>query len=121
MLMIRKILCIALLGCCSIFAGCDNPNGGGVQDFGSVQGRIVDARSHQVPGNVQNATVSIGTHVVRPGANGVFNLSGVPIGEQPLEVRLDGFAGLAAGTSVSVVKNQLTDLQDVQIAPVTPP
>ena len=86
-----------------------------------MQGRIVDARSHQIPGNVTSATVSIGDHVVRPDQNGVFNLAGVPVGHQPIEVRLDGFAGLNPGTEVSVEKNQLTNLQDVQLVPVTPP
>ncbi len=61
-------------------AACANPNGGGLQDFGVVIGRVVNAST--------NVPVS-GT--ITPDSTGGFVLQGVPIGMQTLTVQAAGF------------------------------
>ncbi len=113
----RQLVFVLLLATCSVLAACANPNGGGVQDYGSIQGTVIDAKTNAVPGNVTNATISVGDQVTRPSTSGVFNLAHIPIGDQPLTVRLDGYQSI--DTTVSILKDQISDLKFIQLAPLT--
>jgi hypothetical protein len=86
-------------------AGCPDSNFIGVQDFGTVNGRVVDARSNQP---VNGAVVSVGSlEVVRVGNDGIFSLPHVPVGTQTVTVRAVGYATVTA--NVIVLKGQTAD------------
>ena len=96
-------------------AGCVNPNAIGVQDFGYIQGRVLNARTNQpitgTPGSLP--LVSATGYAANVDASGAFVLR-VPIGPQTFYVSAPGFT--AAGSpcanqycqTVSVLKDQYT-------------
>lgn len=67
-----------------------NPNGGGVADFQTVVGRVVDAKTQQP---IQQYTVSIGGQSVSvsPAAKGAFTINRVPIGTNTLTIFSIGY------------------------------
>ena len=70
-------------------AGCVNPNAIGVQDTGSVYGRVIDATSQQP---VANAIVSVNSVLnQKTSADGTFNIQNVPIGTQTLTIYANGY------------------------------
>jgi Carboxypeptidase regulatory-like domain len=95
-----------LLSACS-----PNPNGQGVAEFGSVQGRVVDAKTQQP---IQQFTVTIGGQSVSvsPASQGVFKADHVPIGTQTLQVYAIGYQTFQL-PGIVVQKDQTTNIDQL--------
>lgn len=110
-----KLLALAVMFVLAQAGGCNNPNGGGVQDFGSVTGRVLDATNNRP---IPNALVDVGalyTGYANP--DGAFSLSGVPIGRQGLNASAPGYQ--TTSVTVLVHKNQTTNAGYVRLLPLT--
>ncbi|HEY0799077.1 MAG TPA: carboxypeptidase-like regulatory domain-containing protein [Candidatus Baltobacteraceae bacterium] len=85
-------------------SACANPNGIGVQDTGTVIGRVYDTGSSQ---GLPNVLVSVGSLLaVNTAPDGSFSLPNVPVGLQTVTVTLPpGYSG-ATTEQVDVLKNQ---------------
>jgi len=108
----RSLLCllavVTLLG-----AGCQNPNGQGLQDFGNITGRLLDDRSGN-PVSVSPIYLSVGATVVSQVDNqGGFTIPHVPIGKQTVRVNAIGYA--PSSFDVNVVKDQTSDVGYVRL------
>lgn len=92
--------------------GCDNPNGQGVAEFGSIQGRVVDAAHPTQP--IPQFTVTIGGQsiAISPAAQGVFKVENVPAGTQTLTIYAIGYQTYTL-PGVVVQKNQLTNIDQL--------
>jgi hypothetical protein len=92
--------------------GCENPNGQGVTDFGSVQGRVVEAAHPDMP--VQQFTVSIGGQsiLIPPAQKGAFKVDHVPAGTQTLTIYAVGYQTYSL-PGVVVQKDQLTNIDQL--------
>jgi hypothetical protein len=102
----RSLICalavVTLLG-----AGCENPNGGGLQEFGSITGRLLDDRTGE-PLSVSTVYISVGSVVVSQVDNkGGFVLPKVPVGKQT--VNINAITYIPASFDVNVVKDQTSD------------
>lgn len=94
-------------------AGCSNPNGQGVQEFGTITGRLLDDRTGQ-PVNVSPLYVSVGARVVSQLDNqGGFIIPHVPVGKQTVNVNAIGYQPYSF--QINVVKNQTSDAGYVRI------
>ena len=95
---------LALLAALAL-AGCPNSNLIGVQDYGTVVGRAVDASTNKP---VNGALVSIGSLITEHSlSDGTFTLSKVPIGSQTVNVTANGYS--SNSVTVSVVKDTTSD------------
>jgi hypothetical protein len=83
-------------------AGCANPNFIGLQDFGTINGNVVDQNGKPVAQALVSATGT--TSTVQTQSNGAFNLSNVAVGEQTVTAQAAGY-GAPATATVIVVKN----------------
>jgi hypothetical protein len=95
-----------------VLAACSpNPNGQGVAEFGSVQGRVVDAKTQQP---IQQFTVTIGGQSVSvsPASQGVFRVDHVPIGTQSLQVYAIGYQSFQL-PGIVVQKDQTTNIDQL--------
>ena len=102
----RSLICL-LAAVITIATGCSNPNGGGVQDFGSITGRLLDDSTGK-PLSVSPIYISVGSNVVSQVDNqGGFTLSKVPIGKQTVNVNAIGYTTYSF--DVNVVKDQTSD------------
>jgi hypothetical protein len=83
----------------AVLPACVNPNAIGVQDTGSIVGRVIDAKT-QKP--IANATVNVNSLVgVTTDGSGAFSLTNnVPIGVQQLTVHAVGYATYTTGDIV---------------------
>jgi hypothetical protein len=102
----RSLLCllavVTLLG-----AGCQNPNGQGLQQFGNITGRLLDDRTGN-PVAVSPIYISVGAAVVSQVDNqGGFTIPHVPIGKQTVRVNAIGYS--PASFDVNVVKDETSD------------
>src|SRR5690242_14331580 len=80
-----------LLGFVFLLTVADSCNNGvvGVQDFGQVTGRVLDAMTNRP---VANAIISVGSlYTATADANGAFTLPRIPIGQQTVTARMPGF------------------------------
>jgi hypothetical protein len=101
-------------------AACSNPNGGGVQDFGDVAGRVLNAKTGQP---VTSGLVSIGAAATQLNTanQGGFDLRNIPIGTQTITVNVTGYDIYTQ--QVQVVKDQQTQAGDggyIRLNPLTP-
>lgn len=98
------LLSVPLLG----ESGCQNPNPGGVQETGTVTGRLVDASAPTQP--IQQAVISVGVQTYRlaPTDAGAFTIANVPTGTQT--VRIDAVGFQPATLQVVIRKGQTTDI-----------
>ena len=89
-----------------LVVACVNPNAIGVQDTGSIYGRVVDATSQQP---IPNAIVSVNS-VLNQHTNdtGVFTIQNVPVGTQTLTVYANGYQ-TATVSGIVVVKSTASD------------
>jgi hypothetical protein len=112
--MIQRLPALALA--LALLAGCATPGYIGVQDYGSVTGRVMDSRSQKaIPG----ALVSIGIVTRTTDSSGGFTLVMIPEGTQTLTVTAGGYT--TTTLQVSVVKNQQTVVDPpVALTPVGP-
>jgi hypothetical protein len=99
---------ICLLAVVAVGAGCNNPNGEGVQEFGSITGRLIDDRTGEAI-SVSPIYVSVGSVVVSQVDNkGGFTFLKVPIGKQTVTVNAITYAPMSF--DVNVVKDQTSDV-----------
>ena len=114
---INSLLCV-LAGVTLLGAGCgENPNGQGLQDFGSITGRLLDDRTGQ-PVSVSPMTVSVGSTVVSQVDNqGGFVIPRVPVGKQTVTVYAIGY--LPQTVDVNVVKDQASDAGYIRMKSVS--
>jgi hypothetical protein len=111
----RSLFCL-LTALAVVDAGCQNPNGGGVQDFGTISGRLLDDRTG-APLSVSPIYISVGPAVVSQIDNqGGFKLSHVPVGKQTVNVNAIGY--IPYSFEVNVVKNQDSDAGYVRLKSV---
>lgn len=95
-------------------AGCVNPNVIGVQDYGTVTGRVIDANTNQP---INGALVSVGSLIAQHTlGDGTFTLTMVPIGGQTVNATANGYN--MNSVTVSVVKDQTSDAGNIALTPV---
>jgi hypothetical protein len=110
----------AVLGMLLLFAlgdGCSPPpNVVGVQDFGHVTGRVLDAMTnHPVP----NALLSVGSlYTARADVNGAFMLRAVA-GDQTVTARAAGYAKATADTTIT--KDTTVSIGYIRLVPLITP
>lgn len=95
--------------------GCSNPNAVGVQQYGTIVGRILDATNNQPVGNVLVSVGSIYTGYSDP--NGAFTLSNIPIGHQAVTASKAGYERNSAEATVH--QDKTTDIGYLRIMPMT--
>ncbi len=70
--------------------GCSNPNAVGVQQFGTIVGRVLDATNNRP---VSGVLVSVGSlYTTYSDPMGGFTLSNIPIGSQQVTANAPGYA-----------------------------
>ena len=99
----RRRTLLQLAASLAVLAGCTNPNFIGLQDFGTINGNVVDQSGKPI---AQALVSSTGTSsIYNTQSNGSFNLINVAVGEQTVTVSAPGYLNSATAT-VIVVKNQ---------------
>ncbi|MGP6158480.1 MAG: carboxypeptidase regulatory-like domain-containing protein [Vulcanimicrobiaceae bacterium] len=97
---LRRLIIPAIAAC---LGGCIDPNYIGVQDYGSVNGRVIDAKT-RAPLN--GAIVSVGSlEVQHTVSDGSFLLNHVPAGAQTLLVQAPGYR--TASVQIEILKGQV--------------
>ena len=97
----------------------DSCNNGivGVQDYGSVTGRVLDATSNRP---IADAIVSVGSpFVITADAQGGFTLPHVPVGLQTVTARMPGFTTDA--TQLRVRKDLTAQAGYLRLVPLSKP
>lgn len=110
----------AVLGMLVLFAlgdGCSAPpNVVGVQDFGRVAGRVLDATTNRP---IPNALISVGSlYTTRADINGGFILRAVA-GDQTVTARAAGYSTATAETTIS--KDATASVGYIRLVPLTYP
>lgn len=97
--------------------GCSPPpNVVGVQDFGRVTGRVLDAMTNHP---IANALLSVGSlYTARADVNGAFNLRSVA-GDQTVTARAPGYTTATADTTVP--KDGTVSIGYIRLVPITAP
>ena len=95
--------------------GCSgDPNHIGVQDYGGVTGRVIDANTNKPIGN---ALVSVGATVTaNTDAQGAFTLTHVPAGTQEVDASAPGYT--TGSLQAKVKKDETTQLDYIKLTPV---
>lgn len=89
----------------------------GVQDYGQVTGRVLDAMTNRP---IPNALVSVGSlYAASADARGAFTLSKVPAGDQTVTARAPGFGYATA--DVTVFKDKTVSAGYVRLVPLIHP
>ena len=98
--------------------GCSpTPNVVGVQDYGQVTGRVLDAMTNRP---IPSALVSVGSlYTATADPNGAFTLTKVPAGDQTVTARAPGYNYATADTTV--VKDQAVSIGYVRLVPSVRP
>ena len=110
----------AVLGMLLLFAlgdGCSPPaNVVGVQDYGRVIGRVLDAMTNRP---VSNALVSVGSlYTMRADVNGAFDLRAVA-GDQTVTARAAGYTTATSDTTIP--KDGSVSVGYIRLVPLTAP
>lgn len=110
----------AVLGMLLLFAlgdGCSPPpNVVGVQDFGRVTGRVLDAMTNRP---IPNALLSVGSlYTARADANGAFTLRAVA-GDQTVTARAPGYTTSTADTTIG--KDATVSIGYIRLVPLAVP
>jgi hypothetical protein len=110
-----------VLGMIFLFAlgdGCSpTPNVVGVQDYGQVTGRVLDAMTNQP---IPSALVSVGSlYTTAADPKGAFTLTRVPVGDQTITARAPGYNYSTADTTV--LKDQAVAVGYVRLVPSVHP
>lgn len=105
--------------CAATLSACVNPNAIGVQDTGSIVGRVIDAKTQQP---IANAIVNVNSLVGgTTDGGGVFRLSNnVPTGVQQVTVRAVGYATYTSGDIV-IRKGETSDAGLIPLQPLNGP
>lgn len=97
--------------------GCSQPGVVGVQDYGSITGRVLDATTNAP---IANALVSVGSlFTTSSDAKGGFVLDHVPIGQQSVTVRDAGYHDVSV--TLQVVKDQTSSAGYTRLVPIAMP
>ena len=89
----------------------------GVQDYGSVTGRVLDA-STNLP--IASAIVSVGSlYTGTADQNGAFTLQNIPVGQQIVKARMPGFS--TASEQIVVKKDRTTQAGYLRVVSLTKP
>ncbi|MDQ6929546.1 MAG: carboxypeptidase-like regulatory domain-containing protein [Candidatus Eremiobacteraeota bacterium] len=103
---------LLLLGANGGGCGAD-PGHIGVQDYGSVTGRVIDAKTNKPV----TALVAIGTTVTATtDAQGAFTLDKVPAGTETITASSGGY--VTASMDVKVKKDQTTQVDYIKLTPL---
>ena len=95
--------------------GCSNPNAIGVQQYGSIVGRILDATNNRP---ISGVLVSVGSlYTTYSDPTGAFSLSNIPIGVQQATANAPGYAPTTVQARLR--ENQTTNLYYVRLMPLT--
>jgi hypothetical protein len=110
----------AVLGMLLLFAlgdGCSPPpNVVGVQDFGRVTGRVLDAMTNRP---IPNALLSVGSlYTSRADANGAFTLRAIA-GDQTVTARAPGYTTSTADTTIG--KDATVSIGYIRLVPLAVP
>jgi len=108
-----------VLGLVFLLAMGDSCNNGvvGVQDYGSVTGRVLDATTNRP---IANAFVSVGSlFVVTADGQGAFTLPHVPVGLQSVTARMPGYTTDA--TTLRVKKDETAQVGYLRLVPLSKP
>jgi hypothetical protein len=95
--------------------GCSNPNAVGVQQYGTIVGRILDATNNRPVANVLVSVGSLYTGYSDP--NGAFTLSNIPIGHQTVTASMAGYE--RNDLTAVVHQDKTTDIGYLRIMPLT--
>ncbi|MHB8433695.1 MAG: carboxypeptidase-like regulatory domain-containing protein [Candidatus Tyrphobacter sp.] len=107
--------CLLLLGADG--GGCSQPHVVGVQDYGSVTGRVLDATTNQPIGN---ALVSVGSlYTASTDGRGAFLIARVPVGQQIVTVRAPAYT--TVDVTVAVTKDQGISIGYARLLPIAMP
>src|SRR5579862_811841 len=110
----------AVLGMLILFALGDScsapPNVVGVQDFGRVVGRVLDAMTNRP---IPNALVSVGSlYTTNADVNGAFDLRAVA-GDQTVNARAPGYSTSSADAAIA--KDGTVSIGYIRLVPLTYP
>jgi hypothetical protein len=111
----RKVI----LGLVLLLTMGDSCNNGvvGVQDYGAVTGRVLDATTNQP---IPNAIVSVGSlFTATADAAGAFTMQHIPIGLQSVTVRSPGWSTESA--SIRVKKDTTVSVGFIRLVPLSKP
>jgi hypothetical protein len=85
----------------------------GVQDYGQVTGRVLDAMTNRP---IPNALVSVGSlYTAAADPNGAFTLGKVPAGDQTVTARAPGYTTSTA--TATVLKDQMASIGYIRLVP----
>jgi hypothetical protein len=97
--------------------GCSQPGVVGVQDYGSIAGRVLDATTNRP---IADALISVGSlFTTSSDAQGGFVLDHVPIGQQTVAVRDAGYHDV--DVTVMVTKDQSVSTGYARLVPIAMP
>ena len=114
----QRTLVIALLVLTAIGSSCSPPpNVVGVQSYGTIVGRVLDATTNRP---IPQALVSVGSlYTVSADKEGGFVLTGVPIGNQVVQVHAPGYTFVSK--KVFVLQNKTADARYLRLVPAALP
>jgi hypothetical protein len=108
-----------VLGLVALLAMGDSCNNGvvGVQDYGSVTGRVLDATTNRP---IAAAIISVGSlYTASADGYGAFTLDHIPVGLQTVTARMPGFTTVS--TQIRIKKDATSSLGYLRIVPITKP
>ncbi len=109
-------LILGLVFLLTVADSCNN-NIVGVQDYGSITGRVLDATTNRP---ISHALVSVGSlYTTTADTQGAFTLPKVPIGLQTVDARQPGYTTAAA--TVRIKKNVTTQAGYLRLVPIANP
>ena len=104
------LLCLGANG-----GGCSNPNAIGVQQYGTVVGRVLDATNNRPVGN---ALVSVGSiYTAYSDPSGAFSIPNIPIGPQEVTASAPGYERNSVRARVR--EKQVASVGYLRIMPLT--
>ncbi len=108
-----------VLGLVVFLAMGDSCGGGpiGVQDYGSVTGRVLDATTNRP---ISAAIVSVGSlYTASADGYGAFTMAHIPIGQQIVTARMPGFT--TATITLRIRKDEVSQAGYLRLVPLTKP
>jgi len=108
-----------VLGLVALLAMGDSCNNGvvGVQDYGSVTGRVLDATTNRP---IPTAIISVGSlYTATADGYGAFTLEHIPVGLQTVTARMPGFTTVSS--PIRIKKDATSSIGYLRIVPITKP
>jgi len=113
----RAAIGLGVLALIALVGGC-NPNDIGLQDYGTIVGRIADQNGNPIQGALVSATGT--TFTFTTDKTGAFSIQKVAVGEQTVTARAAGYVG-SITADVIVQKDQTVQAGDLKLVSVTAP